>query len=171
MEREYRVLLLLDAQILANSPDEAEKQVHEELDDVGRDVLSTAALKGYAVKLPCIATLQAVRQIVEREAAVVDAQLIKEKMRKDWDHMGGKINRDDVRAEVTAHRATLTRILEETDTIHNNKMVYTVEVSMTVDIFADSEDESLDGAREEIQKPGREIYEAHVDDEIRRTFV
>jgi hypothetical protein len=171
MEREYRVLLLLDSEILANSPEEAEKQVHEELDDAGRDVLSTVALKGHAIKLPCAATLRAVRAAISREATVVDEHLLREEMRKDWDHMGGKINRDDVRIEVTAHRATLTRLLEDTDTMYNSKKIYTVEVSMTVDIFADSKDEALEGAREEMEKPGREIYEAHIDDEIRRTFV
>jgi len=171
MEREYRVLLLLDVETLADSPEDAEKQVHEELDDAGRDVLSTVALKGHAVKLPCAATLRAVRSAISREAVVVDKQLLEESMRKDWDHMGGKNNRDDVRTEITAHRATLTRLLEYTNTIYDSKKIYTVEVSMTVDIFADSEDESLEGAREEIEKPGREIYEAHIDDEIRRTFV
>lgn len=171
MEREYRVLLLLDVQTLASSPEDAEKQVHDELDDTGRDVLSTVSLKGYSVKLPCAPTLRAVRQTVTLELADVTAELIKAKMKEIPDQMGAKTRRKDVIAAIEKRKAMLNRILEETNAIYNNKMIYTVETSMTVDVFAESEKESIEGACEEIEKPGREIYEANLDDEIRRTWI
>ena len=165
MEHEYTVQAILEMKIAADSPSNAEEKVHEELNDAGQEVLQLV-VESFPVVM-CVATLRAVRETIAYEMGVVDKQLSKEYIWEPWNHMGGVVNRDDVREEIEKKKLTLIQILDKADKLLDTQQIYTVEATMTVDVFAESDGQALEGAAEELEKPWREIFELNIE-EMRR---
>ena len=162
MEREYTVECILDIQVAAEWPLNAEKKAREELNDACWEVLQLE-VKPMPIPL-CVATLRAMEKEIRDEVVTADKQIDKESMRKGWDHMTGRFYRDDIRAVIAEKKAVLTRILEASNRIYDSLEIYTVEVTMNVNVFAESDEEAMEGATEELEMPGRVLYEMHIEE-------